>query len=49
MSLTDIVNFVIATPKILSEKDGKFIEIKGPSPIPRCETVVNIGYDRFRA
>lgn len=47
MSLTDIVNFVIATPKILSEKDGKFIEIKGPSPIPRCETVVNIGYDRF--
>jgi hypothetical protein len=46
-SLNEIVHHLTSTPNILTERDGTTIEIKSPAPIPRAESVINIGFDRF--
>lgn len=46
-SLDEIVQYLVQTPNLLSEKDGIFIELTHPVFIPPSENFLNIGYDRF--
>lgn len=46
-SLQLLAEHLARTPNCLSERDGSFIELTRPCPIPHCEADVNVGSDRF--
>ena len=47
ISIADLIDYLIKTPKLLYERDGAPVEIVRPASIPPTENVINIGYDRF--